>query len=305
MIWKINSPSKLVINLPLNFNCDTMYTFIATAVDEQRNAQSSKIVFDFSSLKFIEPVGVVILSNLIEYFKKLNVKTFFSGHKFITEPISYLDDAGFFKLYLGETIKTISKPRITTMPLNLVTNQRAVGFVHGNLIPWIANNLDVNESALDTIRVSIEEIFHNIQDHSGVPIGCVFAQSFPKISRLQIAISDFGLGIPANVRKVCPELDDRDALRQACEEGFTTKSNVNNRGVGLPQLIKYVTQRNEGTVLLASGKGQLSAVLEQKSTKITPRSRSVSYPGTLVRVILRTDSLAKMAQDLQPEDFSW
>jgi anti-sigma regulatory factor (Ser/Thr protein kinase)/anti-anti-sigma regulatory factor len=305
MIWKINGGDERVVLLPRTFNSETMYGFIKKAVDEQCNALSSKITFDFSDLAFIEPVGVVVLSNLIEYFKKLGVKTYFSGHKHVTEPINYLDDSGFFKQYLGHSLKTSPALRPTTMPLGLVPNDRSVGFVHMSLTPWVANHLSVSEESLATVRVCIEEVFHNIQDHSGVLNCCVFAQYFPKQSQLQIAISDFGLGIPFNVRKVLPDLSDHDALRMACQEGFTTKSNVNNRGVGLTTLMRYVTQRNGGTVLLASGKAQLSAVPDQVTTKITPRSREVSYPGTLVRVILRTDQLARMAKDLEKEDFSW
>lgn len=293
------------MSLPRTFNTETMYAFIDKAVDEQCNAQSSKITFDFSLLDFIEPVGIVVLSNLIEYFKKLGVETFFSGHQYLSKPVSYLDDSGFFTQYLGKSLKNNSALRTTTMPLSLVDNDRAVGFVHMKLIPWLAEHLSVKEESLATVRVCIEEIFHNVQDHSGVSCGCVFAQYFPKTSSLQIAISDFGLGIPSNVRKIRPELLDHEALYLACEEGFTTKSNVNNRGVGLPTLMRYVTQRNGGTVLLASGKAQLSAVSQLETTKITPRSRDVSYPGTLVRVILRTNRLAQMSKDLEKEDFSW
>ncbi len=294
-----------MVSLPRTFNCETMYGFIGKAVDEQCNALSSKITFDFSDVTFIEPVGVVVLGNLIEHFKKLGVKTYFSGHKHMTEPINYLDDSGFFKQYLGHSLKTNLTLRATTMPLGLVSNERSVGFVHMDLTPWVANHLAVSEKSLSTFRVSIEEIFHNIQDHSGVQNCCCFAQFFPKRKELQIAISDFGFGIPSNVRKVLPELSDHEALRKACQEGFTTKSNVTNRGVGLTQLIKFTTLGNGGTVLLVSGKAQLSAVSSQEITKITARARDVSYPGTLVRVILRTDRFAGMAKDVEKEDFSW
>jgi anti-sigma regulatory factor (Ser/Thr protein kinase)/anti-anti-sigma regulatory factor len=304
-MWQINPGTGLEIQLPASFNDQTMYEFIAQAVDGQCNAQSNTIVFGFTKLAFISPVGIVVLSNLIEYFVKIGVKTYFSCHQFITEPISYLDDSGFFKRYIGSCVKVSASVRPTTFPLSLVQNVNALPFVQGRVIPWAADHLGTTETSLDTVRVCIEEIFHNIQDHSGVQMGCIFAQFFPKTSRLEIAISDFGFGIPHRIQTLKPELSDTDSLRLAIQEGFTTKTNVHNRGVGLTTLMRYVTIRNGGTVLIASGKAQLSAVLDQNETKITVRTKHVSYPGTLVKVILRTDRLAQLAADIQPEDFSW
>ena len=47
-----------------------MFTFVESVIDEQRDARSSRLIFDFDDLEFIEPVGVVILLNLIEYLKR-------------------------------------------------------------------------------------------------------------------------------------------------------------------------------------------------------------------------------------------
>lgn len=77
MIWNIIFKDIITIELPRTFNATTMYIFIGKAIDDQCDAKCSKIYFDFSKLAFIEPVGIVVLSNLIEYFKKLKVNVFF------------------------------------------------------------------------------------------------------------------------------------------------------------------------------------------------------------------------------------
>jgi anti-sigma regulatory factor (Ser/Thr protein kinase) len=282
-----------------------MYTFIDSVINEQLDAKCSKIFFNFGQLQFIEPVGVVVLSNLIEYFKKLNVSVWFKGHTSATLPIKFLDDSGFFKHYLSKSLFESSAVRVTTIPLHLVANDRATEFLYFKLMPWIENEVGLTESSLATVRSSIEEIFHNIRDHSGVNIGCAFAQHYPKKSEIQVAISDFGFGIPQVVRNAIPELTDPEAIRKACEEGFTTRSNVQNRGAGLPHLMRYVTQRNNGTVLIASGKGEISASKSSQGTKLTVRNAEGFYPGTLVRVILRTDTFERVAEDAQLEPFEW
>ncbi len=304
-MWNILNGDQIVLQLPKQFNMDSMYSFIQRAVNEQGDAQCKEITFDFSTLVFIEPVAIVVLSNLIEYFLKLGVKTNFSGHKNLTKPIIYLDDSGFFKHYLGKTLRVHAALRDTTLPLQLVANPKAIAYLYGEMMPWIALQLHTTEAAIATVRVCLQEIFHNINDHSGVNVGCVFAQHFPAKNEIHVAISDFGFGIPSNVRKVKPEVSDSQALSLALQEGFTTKSNVQNRGAGLPILMRYVTLRNRGAVLITSGKGNISAVLDGQTTKVTARDRPVAYPGTLVRVIFRTDTLENLAEDVEHEEFSW
>jgi len=70
MVWDILFKKKLAVKIPPTFNVSTMYGVIAEVFDENLDARASRVVFDFSSLDFIEPVGVVILSNIFESLKK-------------------------------------------------------------------------------------------------------------------------------------------------------------------------------------------------------------------------------------------
>lgn len=282
-----------------------MYQFIDQLLSEQNDAKCSKVYFDFSKVTFIEPVGVVVLSNLIEYLKKVGVSVWFKGHKTKTRVTEFLDDAGFFRHYLKTPIFEGSSLRSTTMPLQLIAQTEFTSFLYQKLMPWIGMEVGLSEESLSSLRTSLEEIFHNVDDHSGEGIGCTFAQHFPNKQQIQLAVSDFGYGIPNVVRTKIPDLSDPEALRKACEEGFSTQSNVRNRGAGLPNLMRYVTQRNNGTVLLASGKANLSASKGSSGTALTARHQNGFYPGTLVRVLLRTDTLEKTAADAELEPFEW
>ncbi len=308
MVWNILFKTERTVALPAYFNTNTMLPFCAQVVDEQRDAKCSAVTFDFSRLVFVEPVGVVVLSNLIEYFKQLGCKVRFANHTTRTKGTEFLDDSLFFERYLKRRIFADSGPRGTTIPLRLIHATAAQDFLLNELMPWIATSVGMTTASLDSVRVSLEEILHNVRDHSGVQIGCVFAQHFPMRERIQVAISDFGQGIPAQVRTKVPDASDPAALRLACNEGFSTQSNVQNRGAGLPTLISYVTRRNGGNVLIAAGTGELSAAPTPSGPhpfKITARQSDGNYPGTLVRVILRTDTLERSAADAEPESFEW
>lgn len=306
-MFVIKSEQQLNVSLPDRFNETTMYQFINTVIDEQCDAKCSEIVFDFSTLRFIEPVGVVVLSNLIEYFKKIEVKVSFRGHKKASPANIYLDDSNFFFQYLNLYVFGNHSERTTTIPLELVTNSEAISFLNFKLMPWISHEVGLTPNSLAAIRTSIEEVFLNIRDHSGVGIGCVFSQHYPQKSLIKLAISDFGRGIPTLVRTQVPNITDADALRLACKEGFTTKSNVRNRGAGLTNIMRYITQRNNGVVWVHSGYAQLSAVksLLNKEPNITVRNLDNYYPGTLVRALIRTDTLERIIEDSEPEVFEW
>lgn len=304
-MWTILSSDKLVIPLPRTFNGNSMFPFIKKALNEQGDAQCKEITFDFIDLEFIEPIGVVILSNLIEYFLKIGVTTRFDGHQYLTKGVIYLDDSGFFSHYLKCYLRPHAALRETTLPLKLVANPRAITYLYEDMMPWLAQRLQTTAIALGTVRVCLQEVFHNISDHSGVNVGCVYAQHFPRQKEIHIAISDFGLGIPANVRKLNPEASSAEALSLAIQEGFTTKSNVQNRGAGLAILMRYVTERNKGAVFITSGGAYISAVPHGNTMKTTARERPATYPGTLIHVILRTDSVQPLIEDSEPEDFTW
>jgi anti-sigma regulatory factor (Ser/Thr protein kinase) len=220
--------------------------------------------------------------------------------------VEYLDDFGFFKHYGGESLRPHAALRRTTVPIERVQSQQIFAYLENQLMPWIAERVGLAQESLATVKTCFEEIFHNIDDHSEVKLGSVFAQFFPSKDHIHVAISDYGVGIPTVVRRKVPGISDPAAIRKACEEGFSTKTNVQNRGAGLPTLIKYVTLRNQGNVLLASGKGELAATSQYGTTRIRARSvRDGIYPGTLVKVILRTDTFEAMAEDVKAEEFQW
>jgi anti-sigma regulatory factor (Ser/Thr protein kinase)/anti-anti-sigma regulatory factor len=308
MIWNILQRTEHRVLLPLTCNVWTTTHFISEVIDEQRDAKFSKVIFDFSRVNFVEPVGIVALSNLIEYFKKIGCSVAFANHSTLNQGTKFLDDSQFFERYLKKKVFESSSVRSTTMPLRLIESDRAQEYLLYKLMPWVASSVNMSTKSLESIRVSIEEILHNVKDHSGVGIGCTFAQHFPKKKTIEIAISDFGNGIPNVVRKKLPNTLDSDALKLASQEGFTTQSNVQNRGAGLPTLIKFVASKNGGSVRIVSGNGSLSAAPSSQiktGINIVARSEDAFYPGTLVRVMLRTDTLEDVAAEVVEEDFEW
>ena len=161
-----------------------------------------RVTFDFSKLRFIQPAGVVFLHNVIRWLHAKGCKVFFRGHDGETAPLKYLRDAQFFRLHLEGEYEEAGACRPTTRPLIEVSIQRSQSWIRLTLIPWVAGQAGVSTASLYGLQSSMAEIFNNILDHSRHDIGSVFGQYFPNRNQIIIAVSDMGLGIPANVKKL-------------------------------------------------------------------------------------------------------
>ena len=115
-----------------------------------------------------------------------------------------------------------------------------------------------------------------------------------------LAISDFGVGIPYNVRKIIPGVSDHDAIREALKEGFSTKSTPKNRGAGLDNIIANFSRATGGTVTIHSLKGYATCDAS-RPPEIQPSL--ASYPGTMIDFVVKTDNIPR-TEDAE-EDFAW
>jgi anti-sigma regulatory factor (Ser/Thr protein kinase)/anti-anti-sigma regulatory factor len=302
---KTPAGTEVLVRLPERFNLATMQGFINDAMSALAMPGATGVAFDLTFLVFIEPEGVTALANAIEYFHSQGKSVFLRGIAKMSPATKYLDDAGFFVRYFGKLVCSDSQARASTMRLEVFKADNYVPYLYSEVMPWIADTAKLSVDSVETIKTNLEELFHNIEFHSGLKNGCSFAEYFARRNRIHLAISDWGLGIPFNVRTLLPDISDADALAKAIEYGFTTKSNVKNRGVGLFHLVNYFAQRNGGEVRIRSGFGALQAVRGPEKPSVTVSTEPWPYPGTLVHLVLRTDRLELLQDDVKPEVFSW
>jgi len=295
---------SLTLQLPHNFNAETMYPFIATAINcEQLEPKCSRLEFDFSNLNFIEPIGVVVLSNTVEWLRKNQVKLSFKNHSTSTPGNKFLDDSKFFLRYLNKQVNLKSDTRSTTVPLHLVKHESSFVYIE-NLIYWLSVRLHLSKSTLSGLKVCLEEVFNNIRDHASEDTGCIFVQHHPRANQVKIVVSDFGVGIPINVRTIITKISDAEAIRKATQEGFTTKPGGKNRGAGLDILLLNVVKSNQGSVHIHSLNGIFYAYPGTAGIQTRVKtSRDGTYPGTLIQLILRTETFDPSIAD--EEDFVW
>lgn len=293
------------VTLPYRLTRETMYQLLERVIDRDLFPKDKEIDFDFTSLSFIEPVGVTILSNLFEWLKKRDIRVIITYQSSISNdkwnPIKYLDDSMFFKRYTGRTLNDDARVRDTTIPLEIVTYANSYQWLDSSLMNWLSRTLNITKNSLTDIKMCLGEIFNNINDHAQENTGCIFAQHYPANNKVSIAISDFGVGIPNNIRKINPSLSDGEALGKAIEEGFTTKTNPRNLGVGLHTLVKNVVEHNKGSLFIHSNYGILNCI--SGDTNYTFSNEDSFYPGTLIEINLRTDTIFEIEE--VEEEFEW
>lgn len=281
-----------------------MYSLLDQAITSDLQPADNKIVFNFTTLSYIEPSGITILSNLFQWLMKRDIKvsvtypSTIAGGRYC--PITYLDDSMFFKRYLGKTLTQHASVRQTTRPLELVTYSKSYQWLPDVFMPWLANQLGVRANSLGEIKVAIEEIFNNINDHSSENIGCIYAQHYPNMNTLKISISDFGIGIPGAVQTKYA-LTDKEALEKAIEKGFSTESTPGNRGAGLNNILTSVVNVNKGIVHIHSNRGIIKCNHGENGLESYSATAEGYYPGTLFEIILNTNNIFENEE----EDFEW
>lgn len=289
-----------IIYIPERLNLYSIDKITKKVIGTNLKPITHNVTYDLSNLKFIDSTGVTVFSNLIQWGITHKVRQIFTYPAQTTEAISFLDDSQFFLQYMGKKINPAATPRATTLPLKMVKHSNSYGWIENTCMYWLSGKLGVSRDALVELKVCLQELFNNIKDHSAVDTGCIFIQHYPRANKILISLSDFGIGIPANVNKIKHTKNDAEAILEALKEGFTTRTTNRNRGVGLHLLVQTVVN-NGGTLTMRSGDG-IVFCSSNGSRDLTPEERSY-YPGTVLQIELLTDKFDRSLAD--KEDFTW
>jgi anti-sigma regulatory factor (Ser/Thr protein kinase) len=288
---------KLIIPLPESMHGNSLSNFLTQVL----KVTSKKIEFDFGPLGFIMPVGVVSLTNLIKHLQ-LSGKTvtYTTGsHNILSkkDPIRYLDDCLFFQKIFGSKLNKESCLRETTIGLEFFTSKDFPYSFLEQTINWLKYS-GFKSKSFSELHISLTEVINNIRDHSDTKVWSCFSQHYPQKNNISLAISDLGVGIPTTIRKRYPSIDsDSRAIDYASQREISSKSRENNAGYGIPTIID-ILKINNGDLMIKSLKGIFS---------ITPsmgkrlQTSFYNYPGTLIILDFRTDTLA----DAEEEDLIW
>ncbi len=262
-----------------------------------------KVDFDFSGMAFVRPSGIVFLSNLSWFLHRNGCKVTYFGMDPKKASIKYLDDSGFFSQHLGHSLNENCSVRPTTKPLHQLQHSMSHSWIAMDLLPWLSSHSNVPIAELAEFKTCLSEVFNNIADHTALDVGSVFAQWYPQEEKLEIAIADFGIGIPETVRRVEPNHSDAAAILRAFDDGFSSQSTPQNRGAGLYYLLQNVLDHLGGSLTIRSQGGAVTYTKSGNLLRSVPYEGQGFCPGTMIEIVIKTDQMAfDTAED---EDFQW
>ena len=291
-----------IVALPGQFTARALFGTVSDSFG-QFETIPSEVVFDFGRLAFVRPSGVVFLSNLSRYLVRNGCSVSYRNMNPQTEPIRFLDDSLFFEQHIGKKLRKISAPRATTQPLIEIKHSESHDWIRNTFVHWLSNCADIQEHDLSELATCLSELFNNIDDHTEFDVGSVFAQWYPQEERVIVAVADFGVGIPATVRSICPELSDEEAIVKAFEHEFTARSNPRNRGAGLHFLLQNVVENLSGKLEVHSAHGAVTFQKVGNMLTVDPYKQVGFCPGTLVVLEFDTSKIEKTEGQL--EDIEW
>lgn len=237
----------------------------------------------------LSPFHVVTLACLIEFLKTQGIKASLVDN----DAGRYFYDFLHFKEYFVDKIGYI--PTDDESIFNLWRIKESEMETHARRVKEYLNHHFFKGKDLSMVALSLTEAFYNVFDHANAGGNAFSMIRFDKASeKLFVAVSDFGCGIPANIKKLVPFKLESEALSYAAKEMVTTSSTTHNKGMGLANIRCACTDKD--IMRIVSGGGFLC--LQRDNEK--KYELGFHYPGTLLYYDL---SLSHFEEEELIEDF--
>lgn len=263
-------------------------------------AARGHVIFDFSDCQFLRPNAISFLGGIARLVESQGRTIHFD---FSTAPdkvlailrhnnfAHYFGHPGFFGP--GRSVPYREDRADPNQQISLKDN--IISYLSND---WLGHSwVHISPRLRNAIVGVVWEIYDNAFEHANSSIGVYSCgQYFPRLRVLQLAVADFGIGIPENVRcylhsqgvPVPPgvRLPAAVCLRWAFQKGASTKklATATGRGLGL-KLLKDFVNVNHGALEIYSHDGYV-LVGDKKERFHNIRN---PLPGTIVNITLRCD----------------
>ena len=286
------------------------YVTFARAIQEARQALTlleppTGLIVDLRPCRFLEPGYIVTLACLVEEFHQRSLPVYL--HPAQTMVDRYLRNIRLYDYWQPGFDRSSYTPTLISTALCLWQVAHPMIDSYANhASSYFAQNYLPGRN-LDSLSISLAELFNNICDHSQSPVrGYCLTQYYPNKHQLVTAVCDFGIGIPTSINnfwaaKGKERFTDENALRVALRRRVTTQSTPRNRGFGLDNLSTIVRSLGGHLFFLSN-----FALLKQNAAgECHTQTLAHPFPGSLVVVTLNTTTLPDVEAELEDEEFSF
>jgi hypothetical protein len=136
---------------------------------------------------------------------------------------------------------------------------------------------ELSRDSEEELRVCVNEVVQNIEDHSESLIGGVMSARFIEYNQqVRVAIVDRGVGICTTLKKRFDDVTPKTALQRVIKGEYTALSRPNNLGLGISNLWNIV-RRLRGDIFIVS---QDAAIESRAGNDFPARELPCRYNGT-------------------------
>jgi hypothetical protein len=162
---------------------------------------------DCHSCKFLGPYAAAVLAGV---HRRLDVAGAKPSVQLPMEPPAlwaFCAFSGLRHLFLGEPLPGAEHPQAETVPVTFFS--RASWTLPDPLIRLIRRHTELSADLEENLRICVNEVVQNIEDHSRSPIGGVYCASFVGAKEcVLIGLVDFGRGTPGDAGRALPGSED-------------------------------------------------------------------------------------------------
>jgi anti-sigma regulatory factor (Ser/Thr protein kinase)/ABC-type transporter Mla MlaB component len=230
---------------------------------------------DLSRCQYLGPDAVALLAAVID-------ETRLQGRSLrVTLPEAPAKLRGFCRFSgLEAAIKGTSgseEASQTVVPLRQILRAR---FTDAEpIIRLVHRQLDISEESEEYLRICVNEVVQNIEDHAESRIGGIMsARYLGRAREVRVAIVDRGLGIYATLKRRYPDTTEQNMLRRVLRGKFTALSRENNAGLGLCNLSSMI-EHLRGQFVIVSDRAAVIGQADANRKFVALRRR---FSGTAV-----------------------
>ena len=137
-----------------------------------------------------------------------------------------------------------------------------------------------NQYDITSLKNIFQELYMNVCQHSEVSKGYIFMANPDADGNCEMIFSDKGIGIVDKIRNFFESENfttDANVIEYATKQGITTKSQTQNQGRGLNNLVTQI-QSLKATLRIYANEGIFQKIIQN----VTLHNNSLLYKGTLL-----------------------
>lgn len=278
------------------------FDHLAELAAETKEMFNSVLQLDFSQCGFFEanmtaPLAAVLTKLSVERFNRIEIVNIPPAIKNI------LCKNRFLVFYGYDPINDVNQTVLPLIRLQLKDGNRFADYLNehmnGKGIPPMTKAMD------KMFRGSVFEVFQNAVLHSDSEPGVfICGQFYPQKHRLDLTITDAGIGVRTNVRRYLKNdnLSSVSAIKWVLHEGHTTKTGRQPGGMGLKFLKEFV-KLNGGMIQLVSRFGFYEYNKDNSGFESFSKL-TADLTGTTVNLEINTSDTCtyQLSSEISPKD---